>query len=287
MRRAFLPLFLFALPALAQLTPIQRGAYLVHAGGCLSCHTAESDAAVPLAGGRALESPFGTFYAPNITPDRETGIGAWSDEEFLTAFWEGVGPGGKYYYPAFPYPAYTGITRADLLAIKAYLFSLEPVRQANREHELPWYLDTRLAAAAWQLLKFDAGRFSGDPERDEEWNRGAYLVRHLGHCGECHTPRDALGGLIPERELAGSTGPDGKRVPNITPHPRDGIGKWDRQEIELFLELGMLPDGDFVGGAMAEVIDDNTSQLTPGDRRAIARYLLSLPPLPGNAKETD
>ncbi|RMF98557.1 MAG: cytochrome C [Gammaproteobacteria bacterium] len=273
-------MLLFALPAIAQVTPIQRGAYLVHAGGCISCHTAETDDAVPLAGGRALESPFGTFYAPNITPDRETGIGGWTDEEFLTAFWEGVGPGGKYYYPAFPYPSYTGITRADLLAIKAYLFSLEPVRQPNREHELPWYLDTRLAAAAWQLLKFDAGRFTGDPELDEEWNRGAYLVRHLGHCGECHTPRDALGGLIRDRELAGAVGPDGKRIPNITPHPEDGIGSWDRQEIELFLELGMLPDGDFVGGAMAEVIDDNTSQLTPGDRRAIARYLLSLPALP-------
>ena len=145
--------------ATAQQNAIQRGRYLVQAGGCISCHTAEGDDATRLAGGRALESPFGTFYSPNITPDRDTGIGAWTDEEFLNAFWEGVGPDGKYYFPAFPYTSYTGITREDLLAIKAYLFSIEPSRKPNRDHELPWYLDTRLAAAAWQLLKFDAGRF--------------------------------------------------------------------------------------------------------------------------------
>ncbi|MDJ0926767.1 MAG: cytochrome c [Gammaproteobacteria bacterium] len=272
---------LLAATAAAQDTQVQRGAYLLQAGGCITCHTAKADDAIPLAGGRALESPFGTFYAPNITPDRDTGIGNWTDEEFVNAFWEGVGPGGKYYFPAFPYPSYTGMTRDDLLAIKAYLFSLEPVPAENREHELPWYLDTRLAAAAWQSLKFSAGRFTGDPERNDEWNRGAYLVRHLGHCGECHTPRDRLGATISGQEMAGvPPRGDNKGTPNITPHPDDGIGKWRKREIELFLELGLLPDGDFVGGSMAPVIDDNTGLLTPGDRAAIATYLQGLPALP-------
>jgi mono/diheme cytochrome c family protein len=259
---------------------VVRGEYLLRAGGCVSCHTADGDDAVPLAGGRALETPFGTFYTPNITPDEETGIGAWSDEEFLNAFWEGVGPSGRYYFPAFPFPAYTGISREDLLAIKAYLFSLPPVRSDNQPHELDWYVDTRLAAAAWQLVFFDAERFEPQPGRGSDWNRGAYLVRHLGHCGECHSPRNRFGATLAHQEMAGGTGPGGKEVPNITPHREGGIGRWTRADLELFLELGMMPDGDFAGGSMTAVIDDNTSQLTPEDRAAIATYLESLPPLP-------
>jgi len=136
-------------PLAAQQTRIERGAYLVHAGGCISCHTAEDEEAVPLAGGRALATPFGTFFAPNITPDRATGIGSWTDENFLNAFWQGLNPDDRHYFPAFPYPSYTGISKDDLLAIKSYLFSLEPVRQANRPHELPWYLSSRIAAGIW------------------------------------------------------------------------------------------------------------------------------------------
>jgi mono/diheme cytochrome c family protein len=273
-----------AAPLAAAQTLVERGQYLAAAGGCVTCHTADAPGAVELAGGRALESPFGTFYSPNITPDPDTGIGAWSEDEFVNAFWEGVGPGGRYYFPAFPYTAYTGLSRDDLLAIRAYLFSLEPVHQPARAHDLPWYLDTRLAAAAWQTLKFDAGRFAPSADRDAEWNRGAYLVRHLGHCGECHTPRDSLGGLRPGRELAGTPGGlQGKPIPNITPHPKDGIGGWSAEDLVFFLEIGMLPDGDFVGGSMAPVIDDNTSRLTPEDRRAIAVYLQSTSPLADEA----
>jgi len=277
---------LFASVAWGQENAVQRGRYLVYAGGCITCHSADDDDSGALAGGRALESPFGTFYSPNITPDEQTGIGSWSDEDFLSAFWEGVGPEGRYYFPAFPYTSYTGLTREDLLAIKAYLFTLEPVRRENRAHELPWYLDTRLAAAAWQLIKFDAARFEPDPAQSPEWNRGAYLVRHLGHCGECHTPRDMLGGSLADREMAGiPKGGDFKSAPNISSHPRDGIGAWSSQELGLLLEIGMLPDGDFVGGGMAAVVDDNTSQLTREDRSAIAAYLQSLPPQTNAAQE--
>lgn len=262
----------------AQETRIEKGEYLLHAAGCISCHTADEDDAVPLAGGRALETPFGTFYPPNITPDRQTGIGDWTDEDFLNALWDGISPNGKHYYPAFPYTSYTGMTKVDALAIKAYLFSRQPVSRVNRENDLPWYMFTRLAPGAWKLLNFESKRFEPDPGRGDDWNRGAYLVRHLAHCGECHTPRNQLGKLLSGRELTGNPeGPGGKKIPDITPNHDTGIGRWSVDEIDFFLQLGMLPDGDFVGSLMSEVIDDNTGNLTEADRHAIAVYLKSVP----------
>lgn len=261
-------------------TETGRGEYLVYAGGCIECHTAESDGAVPLAGGRELETPFGTFHVPNITPDAETGIGDWTEQEFLQAFWEGVDPEGRHYYPAFPYTSYTGVSRDDLLAIRAYLFSLDPVRNETPGHELAWYISSRLAAGAWKFRYFEPGRFVPDETRSEEWNRGAYLVRHLGHCGECHTPRGLTGAPDRDAELAGYEAADGESVPNITPHREDGIGRWTRGDIEYFLDTGMLPDGDYTGGRMSAVIDRSTSHLTREDRLAIATYIRSLPPLP-------
>lgn len=272
------PLVLMLAAALPAGADVERGEYLLHAAGCTSCHTADEDDAVPLAGGHALETPFGTFYSPNITPDAETGIGGWSDDDFVDALWHGIAPDGSSYYPAFPYTSYTGMSRDDALAIKAYLFSLEPVRRENRDHELEWYLFTRLAASVWKLVNFSPARFEPSAERTDEWNRGAYLVRHLGHCGECHTPRDSLGSVRADLELAGNpSGPNGKKVPDITPNRETGIGKWSESEIEFLLQIGMLPDGDFVGGAMSPVIDDNTGQLTAEDRQAIATYLNSVP----------
>ena len=269
---------LAALVASGQEDLVERGEYLTHAGGCISCHTEDADDAIPLAGGRAMESPFGTFYSPNITPDAETGIGAWSDDDFVNAFWEGVSPDGEHYFPSFPYTSYTGASREDLLAIKAYLFSLEPVSKESPEHDLAWYMSTRLAAGGWKAINFEAARFAPDPERDEQWNRGAYLVRHLGHCGECHTPRSTTGVLLAEQEMAGSNF-GGENVPNISPHRTDGIGRWSASDIDYFLEIGMLPDGDFTGSSMVAVIEDNTSKLTREDRLAIAAYLKSLPAL--------
>ena len=257
---------------------VERGQYLTYAGGCISCHTEDADDAVPLAGGRAMETPFGTFYSPNITPDEETGIGGWSEGDFVNAFWEGVSPDGEHYFPSFPYTAYTGVSREDLLAIRAYLMSLEPVSNESPEHDLAWYMDTRLAAGGWKALNFEPARFEPDPERDQQWNRGAYLVRHLGHCGECHTPRSATGVLIADEEFAGSEFGD-EHIPNISSHRVDGIGRWSLSDIEYFLDIGMLPDGDFTGSSMVAVIEDNTSKLTREDRLAIAAYLKSVTPV--------
>ncbi|MDH4125208.1 MAG: cytochrome c [Gammaproteobacteria bacterium] len=267
---------LAAAAAFAQDDLVRRGEYLTAAGGCISCHTMDVAGAVPLAGGRKLETPFGTFISPNITPDKATGIGDWSEEDFLRALWEGESPDGEVYFPAFPYTAYTGASREDLLAIKAYLFSLSPVSQSNLEHDLSWYVSTRLAASAWQMLNFEPGRFEPDAAQSDEWNRGAYLVRHLGHCGECHTPRSSTGVLQADREMAGSVLGE-EKIPNITPHPDAGIGRWSKSDIEYFLDAGMLPDGDFAGSSMGDVIDDNTSRLSREDRLAIAAYLMSLP----------
>lgn len=258
---------------------VERGRYLVHAGGCLTCHTADRPDAIPLAGGRALRTPFGVFYPPNLTPDPVTGLGGWTDADFRRALREGVAPDGSNYYPVFPYPAYTGLTDADVAAIAAYLRSLKPVRQVAPSHELPWYLSSRLVMLGWNLVNFTAGRFANDPSRDAAWNRGAYLVRHLGHCGECHTPRNVIGGLDRSRELAGNpAGPDGKKIPNITQDKSAGIGRWSADEIVFFLEIGLLPDGDFAGSSMSDVIEDNTGKLTVPDRAAIATYLRSLNP---------
>lgn len=259
---------------------LEQGEYLVKAGGCLGCHTAEGGQV--LAGGRALESPVGTFYTPNITPDPQTGIGNWSDGAFVRALQYGANPRGVHYYPAFPYTAYTGLDQRSLLAMKAYLFSLEPVHQPNRDHELAWYANFRAGLRPWKLLNFQAQRFETDPARGRNWNRGALLARHLGHCAECHSPRNWMGGIIDDYRYAGN--PDGLGnglgngpVPNITPHEQ-GIAEWSLNDLELFLELGMDPSGDFVGGEMAMVIEASTSQLPAEDRRAIGEYLLSLPP---------
>lgn len=269
-------------PAKADSEAVSRGAYVFRAAGCYACHTDVKNKGAPLAGGRALKTPFGTFYAPNITPDPVHGIGRWSDEHFLRAIRHGVAPDGRHYYPVFPYTSYTGMTEPDVLDLKAYLFAQPPATRADTPHEVNFPFRFRFLLGIWKILFFEAGRRTIDPARGERWNRGAYLVETLGHCGECHTPRNALGAVEEDRRLAGNpSGPDGKKVPNITPHPRDGIGDWRESDITYFLETGFRPDGDVAGGAMTEVIEESTSHLTDADRAAIAAYLLALPPIPG------
>ncbi len=252
--------------------------YLFHAVLCGVCHTAEGGK--PLAGGRPLPTPFGTFYSPNITPDPEYGIGRWSDQDFLEALSQGVSPAGEHYYPAFPYTAYTRLTRQDALSIKAYLDRTEPVPQPNRHHDLTWYASYRWPIAVWKWLYFVPGEFHPDTSHDGQWNRGAYLVRAASHCAECHSPRNLLGALRRDRLYAGAVdGPEGKSTPNITPD-KTGIGNWTPSMLSYYLETGMTPDGDYAGSLMADVVDKGTSKLTPEDRSAIANYILSLPPLP-------
>ena len=254
-----------------------RGAYLAAAAGCADCHTDWPHGGRLYAGGRALTTPFGTFYAPNITPDLETGIGQWSDAQFLNALREGVRPDGSNYFPVFPYPSFTKITDEDARAIKAYLFTQPAAKQSNRAHDVAFPFSWRFLQNGWKLLFFSPGPFRPAPERGEAYNRGAYLVTALAHCSECHTPRNWFGATQPSRFLAGTAhGPDGKAVPNITPDSETGIGKWSDGDIVTLLKDGQTPDFDFVGGAMAEVVK-NTAQLTNADRHAIAVFLQSVP----------
>jgi mono/diheme cytochrome c family protein len=265
-----------AAPARAEEDAETRGAYLVRAGGCFSCHTAAGGQ--KLAGGRALATPFGTFYSPNITPDPETGIGRWTETEFLRALREGVRPDGTNYFPVFPYPSFTGITDSDALAIEAYLFSLPAVRQQNRPHEVPFPFSWRFLQIGWKLLFFTPGPFQPAPERSAAYNRGAYLVTALAHCGECHTPRNFLGAMRSTQRLAGTTnGPAGQLVPNITPDPGTGIGKWDKDDIVELLRTGTTPEQSKVKGAMRETIQDGLKYLSDGDLEAIADYLFAQP----------
>jgi mono/diheme cytochrome c family protein len=261
----------------------ERGRYLAVAASCETCHTTEGGQ--PFAGGRALKTPFGTFYTPNITPDRETGIGLWSEVQFLRALHEGVRPDGADYYPAFPYTSFTKLTDADALAIWAYLSSIPAVRQANRPHALSFPYSWRFLLNGWKWLFFDPGRFRPMPGRSAEENRGAYLVTAVVHCGECHTPRNSFGAMDNDRFLAGNpAGPDGKSVPNITPDPKAGIGNWSEDDIVQVLTDGRTPAFDEVAGSMAEVVR-NTARLTPEDRRAIADYLQTVSPVPGSARK--
>jgi mono/diheme cytochrome c family protein len=270
---------LLAWPAAADQAQIDRGAYIFTAADCAGCHTDVKAKGPLLAGGRALKTPFGTFYSPNITPDPEHGIGRWSDADFIEALREGAAPDGSHLYPVFPYTSFTRMTDQDMLDLKAYIFSLPPVAQPNRDHEIDFPFGWRFTLGAWKLLNFTAGAFAPDPAKGPEWNRGAYLVEALGHCGECHTPRGWLGGLDGSRAFAGTTaGPDGGKVPNITPDKETGIGSWSRADILRVLKTGMLPDFDAVGSAMGEVVE-TTSRLSDADRQAIAVYLESLPPL--------
>jgi mono/diheme cytochrome c family protein len=262
-------------PALAQ-GNAKRGEYLAKAGGCLGCHTETKDKAVPYAGGRELKTPFGTFYGPNITPDPKAGIGKWNEEDFIRAMRHGRRPDGANYFPAFPYPSFTKIRENDLRDLWAYLQSLPQSSQPSRPHDLGFFYRWRFLVTLWKWLYFTPGAFTSIPGASDVVNRGAYLVQALGHCGECHTPRNFLGGPKSGRYLAGGK-VEGKDVPNLTP---TGLKKWSDRDLQQFLVAGMTPDGDFPSEAMAEVITNTTSKVTPEDLAAMVAYLRSLPPLP-------
>ena len=218
---------------------VKQGEYVYRAAGCYGCHTDEKHAGKPLAGGHALTTPFGTFYSPNITPDAETGIGRWSEQDFLRALREGLSPSGDHYYPSFFYPAYTRLTDEDLRALWAYLKVQPPVKQANRQHDLKWFARARTFVGSWKGLYFIPGAYKPVAEKSASWNRGAYLAEAAAHCGECHTPRSALGGIQSGMHYAGTRdGPDDSVVPNITPDKKTGIGRNPKTGDEMPIPAG-------------------------------------------------
>ena len=256
---------------------IKRGEYVTRAAGCISCHTDKKRNGKPFAGGRALKTPFGTYFSPNITPDKETGIGKWSDEDFLRALNEGVRPDGSHYFPVFPYTSYSLIRDDDALAIKAYLFSLTPVATKNQDHDVSPPFGWRWPLAIWKFLFFEEREFVTDDGQDDEWNRGAYLVTGLAHCGECHTPRNIAGALDRGMWMAGTKdGPEGDEVPNITRAPATGLG-WSVDQLAFFLKTGTKPDWESADGVMGEAVEDGYKYLTDDDIRAMARYINALP----------
>jgi mono/diheme cytochrome c family protein len=257
-----------------------RGGYLAKAANCEGCHTDRQTGSARFAGGRGIPTPFGVYYSGNITPDPTYGIGAWSDTDFLRALRQGVMPSGAYYFPAFPFPAFSLMTDRDILDIKAYLVRQMPVAEPDRAPAASFPFDVRATMAPWRLLYFEPGPYIPDPSQSSEWNRGAYLANAVGHCGECHTPRGALGALDNNRRFAGTmSASTGVRAPNITADRAHGIGAWSVDDITDLLKIGIAPSGDFASGSMAEVVE-GTSQLTDADRRAIAVYTTSVRPLP-------
>lgn len=252
----------------------KRGEYLAAAANCISCHTVEAKGAVPYAGGHALRTPFGTFYGPNITRHDKEGIGRWNESDFINAMRFGTRPDGAPYFPAFPYLSYTMVTDNDLTDLWTYLRTIPPNNAPSRKHDLGILFDWRFPLRLWKWLFFTPGAFVADLKQTNQINRGAYLVRALGHCSECHTPRNLLGAPRQSRYMAGGKGPDGKKVPNLTPAR---LKKWSDKDLKEFMVTGLFPDGDVVKETMGIVIRNSTSKLVSSDLDAMITYLRSLP----------
>ena len=262
---------------------IANGETMFFAGGCASCHaTPNQDDPKRLGGGLALKTPFGTFLAPNISSDPQHGLGAWSESAFVNAMLRGVGRNGEHLYPAFPYTSYQRMPLDDVRDLFAFLKALPAETTRSLPHELAFPFTVRRAIGLWKLRYLDGKAFAPDPAKSATLNRGAYLVEGPGHCAECHSPRDAFGGIIAERRFTGGADAEGKGwVPNITPHA-DGIATLSEKDIAYLLETGFTPDGDSVGSMMADVVL-NTSKLSAEDRAAMSAYLKALPPIAGKA----
>ncbi|MEN3377433.1 MAG: hypothetical protein V7604_2788 [Hyphomicrobiales bacterium] len=272
-----------AATALAAYAPnAANGRAMFYAGGCTACHaTPGQDDKTRLGGGLGLKSPFGTFYVPNISPDPNDGIGKWSEADFVTAMQKGTSPDGRHYFPAFPYGSYQRMRLEDVRDLFAHLKTLPAVQGKARDHDVPFPFNVRRLVGGWKFLFLDGQPFQPDAAQSADWNRGAYLVNGPGHCAECHSPRNALGGIVAAQRFAGGPNPEGEGwVPNIT---QKGLGDYSDKDIAYLLETGQTPDGDSVGGAMTAVIR-NMSQLDPEDRNAMATYVKALPPVEGPKK---
>ena len=254
---------------------VARGKYLSDAGDCMACHTAKGGGE-PFAGGLHMQTPFGYIVTPNITPDKETGIGDWTDDQFYRVFHVGVGKNGEYLYPAMPYPWYTKVTREDVLAIKAYLMTVKPVHAPREANKMTFPFNIRTGLAAWNEAFFHEGTFQPDPSKSADINRGAYLVEGLGHCGECHNGNGLLGNGSAAKPLQG--GPiQGWYAPNLSSDVQEGVGKYSEEQLATYLKTGQAKGMGYAGGPMAETIHDSLSKLTDADLHAIAAYLKSTP----------
>ncbi len=281
--------------AAAAAPDLKNGRTMFFAGGCASCHAAPATATCDapkskdkliLAGGRCLKTPFGTFYVPNISPDKKSGIGGWSTAPFLKAMKEGVSPQGEHYYPAFPYPSYQRMIERDLVDLKAFLDTLPAVTSNVPDHDLALPFRLRVTLGVWKWLFLDGKIFTPDLSKNDKWNRGAYLVKGPGHCGECHSPRNLLGGVIEDKRYSGAPNPEGKGfIPNITQH-KEGIADWSESDIVMALETGLKPSFDTFGGTMVKV-QENMAELSVQDRAAIAAYIKSLTPIQSTARATE
>lgn len=271
---------LAVVPAIAadQADQIMRGQYQAVLGDCAGCHTRADGK--PLAGGLPLETPFGTLVPPNITPDRETGIGNWSESDFRNMMKTGIGHNGVRLYPAMPYPAYSGMTEQDISDLWAYLTTVEPVSNKVDANQLPFPLNIRLAMWGWNLLNFTEGSFKPDPSKSAEWNRGAYIVRGAGHCGTCHTPKSLLGADQEGSFLQGAS-LQGWFAPDITNNAQTGLGKWSLEDVVNYLKTGVNAHS-IASGPMAEAVENSTSKMTDPDLKAVAVYLKSLGSDTGN-----
>lgn len=248
---------------------IARGRYLAVLGDCSGCHTAPGRQSY--AGGLALDTPFGKIVAPNITPDGDTGIGNWTDDEFISAVREGRGHNGERLYPAMPYPAYTKLTDEDVRDLRAYFATVEPVKNKVISNQLPFPFNIRASLLVWNALNFTSGRYQANPQKSAEWNRGAYIVKGPAHCGTCHTPKTILGGDKNDAPLAGAT-LQGWFAPNITANSQKGIGRWSKDELVQYLKTGSNA-WTLASGPMAEAVSHSTSQMSDQDVAAIATYL--------------
>ncbi len=254
---------------------VQRGAYLVNAGDCAACHTAKGGK--PFAGGLYMPTPFGEIATPNITPDRQTGIGAWTDDQFYRLMHEGVGPKGEYIYPVMPFPWYTIVTRDDVAAIRAYLNTVAPVRKAQEPNRLKFPASIRSSLLAWRTLFFEPRDFKRDPALSDAVNRGDYLVNGLAHCGECHNGRPGFGATSDHRKVLAGGVIDNWYAPNISSDARDGVGSWSNDQLATYLKTGVSPNGGVAAGPMAETVH-SLSKLNDGDLLAIAAYLKTTKP---------
>lgn len=255
---------------------VERGAYVARLSGCIACHTNAKAGGQVLAGGAGIETPFGTFHAPNITPHPKDGIGQWTLKQFSRAMTAGVGPDGRHYFPSFPYPFYTKLSDQEIADLWAAVRSVPPMPGAAPDHDLAFPFGFRAGADLWKRLFLDPAPLEPDPGRSDVWNRGRYLAEGPAHCGACHTPRNLLGGRNTGQRFAGGKASGNETVPAITAAALGARG-WTVDDLSYALQTGIMPDGDVFGGSMAEVVRDGTRFWTPDDRTAIATYLMQSP----------